>query len=621
MPRLLPRRAFTRRWLPILVVVLELTPAGFASAQDQHKQVLVLYSTRRDAQFATIGERDLPRILDTGVGGELDYYSEFIDVGRFPEPSYQNAFGSFLRLKYGATRFDLVVALHDVAIEFVNRNRNTLFPDIPLVFLANSRTVSGGPNSTGLIHEQNFTATLALIETLQPDVRNVFVVVGAAPDDKLYESALRTQTQSFASRLTVHYLSGLSTEALERRLAELPERSVVYYLLVMEDGAGNKYHPLEYVDRVAAAANVPTYCWVDSAMDHGILGGSLYSQTEAIRRIGQLALRVLHGEKADSINTSAIVLNSSQVDWRQLRRWGIDEARIPPGTVVRFREPTIWDRYRAYILAALALMIAQAGLIAALLIQRRRRHHAEIELRRSQESLRTSYERNRHLGSRMLKALEIERSRIARELHDDINQQLALLAMDFDQMGADPGEVKRFAAEARARMQEIAKNVHEVSHRLHPAKLRLIGLVSALETLRLELSHSGIAITFTHENVPPTLSADVTLCMFRVVQEALQNAIKHSQGKEVSVHLAGSPNRLTLSVVDNGVGFDADVMWAEGLGLVSMKERLEAIGGSLEIRSSPGGGTRVEATVPLDVIKSGGATQPDDKVSTATYSV
>ena len=144
----------------------------------------------------------------------------------------------------------------------------------------------------------------------------------------------------------------------------------------------------------------------------------------------------------------------------------------------------------------------------------------------------------------MLKAQETERSRIARELHDDINQQLALLTMDLDQVGvADPGEVKRLAAEARARTQEIARSVHDLSHSLHPAKLRLIGLVAALQALRLELSHSGIAIAFTHDNVPSTLSADVTLCLFRVVQEALQNAIKYSQAKEVAVHLAGSPHR------------------------------------------------------------------------------
>ena len=125
------------------------------------------------------------------------------------------------------------------------------------------------------------------------------------------------------------------------------------------------------------------------------------------------------------------------------------------------------------------------------------------------------------------------------------------------------------------------------------------------------MSHVGDPIEFTHDNVPSTLSADLMLCLFRVVQEALQNVIKYSQAKEVSVHLAGSPAGLTLSIVDDGVGFDLDAVWAKGVGLVSMNERLDSIGGFLEIRSSPGCGTRVEATVPLDVIQSGEATRPD----------
>jgi hypothetical protein len=207
MQQLLPQRAFGRRLLPIAIVVLELAAAGFAWAQDAHKQVLVLYSTRRDGEFATIGERDLPRSLDVGLGRELDYYSEFIDVARFPDPSYQIGFADFLRVKYRGTRFDMVIAMQDVAVEFVNRNRDSLFPDTPEVFLANSRSAPVGPNSTGLIQERNFTATLALVEKLQPDVRNVFVVVGAAPADKLYESAMRTQTRSLESRLTFHYIT------------------------------------------------------------------------------------------------------------------------------------------------------------------------------------------------------------------------------------------------------------------------------------------------------------------------------------------------------------------------------------------------------------------------------
>ena len=183
--------------------------------------------------------------------------------------------------------------------------------------------------------------------------------------------------------------------------------------------------------------------------------------------------------------------------------------------------------------------------------------------------------------------------------------------MDLDDVGsAEPGAAKRLATEARTRTQEIARNMRDLSHSLHPAMLRLLGLVAAVETLRVELSHSGNVIAFRHDNVPSNLRADVTLCLFRVIQEALHNAIKYSQAKELSVCLAANETELSVSVVDNGIGFDAEVMSANGLGLLSMRERLEMIRGRLEVQSSPGCGTRVKATVPLDVAQSGVATQP-----------
>ena len=598
------RPRFARKLLALAINVLGLVSADLTWAQGAHKQVLVLYSTRRDSEFSTIGERDVPRILDEGLDRNLDYYSEFLDIARFPDPAYQVAFSDFLRLKYHDVRLDLVVAMQDVAIEFVDRNGDSLFPGIPEVFLANDHAAPLGADATGLIHKRDFAGTLALIEQLQPDVRNVFVVSGAAAADKVYERAMRIQAQSFEPRLSVNYLSGLPTDALEQRLASLPDHSVVYHLLVTEDGAGHRFHPLDYVNRVATVANAPTYSWVDSGMDRGIVGGSLYSQTEAIDRIGQLALRVLQGERAGSIPTSVADFNTAQVDWRQLQRWGIDQARVPAGTVIKFRELSIWDRYQAYILTAIGLLILQSGLIAGLLVQRRKRRRSEVELRQSQAYLRTSYERIRDLWSRLLTAQETERSRIARELHDDINQQMAILTMDLDLLGStDRDETRRLAIEAGARSREIARSLHELSHRLHPARLRLLGLVDALEALRIELSQSGMAIAFTHDGVPSTLPSDVTLCLYRVVQETVQNAIKYSKATQVAIHLDGRSPGLTLNVTDNGVGFDVDAAWHNGLGLVSMQERLEAVAGSFEIRSTPGGGTRITATVPLDVAK------------------
>jgi signal transduction histidine kinase len=159
--------------------------------------------------------------------------------------------------------------------------------------------------------------------------------------------------------------------------------------------------------------------------------------------------------------------------------------------------------------------------------------------------------------------------------------------------------------EPLSRTREVARTVHALSHRLHPARLRLVGLVAAIEGLRQELSRPGVRITLTHDHVPRTLPPDVTLCAFRVVQEAVQNAVKHGEAGEVAVHLRASGESLEITVTDDGCGFDVQKAWGGGLGLLSMSERVEAFGGHFAVASARGTGTRVHATVPwLDVAQS-----------------
>ena len=152
--------------------------------QTEQKRILVLYSTRRDSQFSLVGERELPRILDDGLSRNLDYYAEFVDLARSPEPGYRTAFRDFLRQKYQGVRFDLVIAMQDSAVGFVNDHGDALFPDTPVVFLTNSPARKHRPNSTGLILERNFAATVTFIRQLQPDVQQVFIITGAAATDQ-----------------------------------------------------------------------------------------------------------------------------------------------------------------------------------------------------------------------------------------------------------------------------------------------------------------------------------------------------------------------------------------------------------------------------------------------------
>jgi signal transduction histidine kinase len=246
-------------------------------------------------------------------------------------------------------------------------------------------------------------------------------------------------------------------------------------------------------------------------------------------------------------------------------------------------------------------MAVQTALIVGLLVQRTRRRRAESDLR-------ASFDRVREIGGRLLSAQETERTRIARELHDDISQQLALLRLNLSRLTRlVQGHAGIVAGEAVKCADGIVTSVHDLSHRLYPARLRLIGLVPALDALLGEFSRRGPGITFTHENVPTALSPDLTLCLFRVVQEALQNALKHSHAQNVSIHLSGTADGVMLTVIDDGVGFAVDAGWGRGLGLISMSERVDAIGGTFNVRSSPHRGTRIEVSVPVAIANDAGA--------------
>jgi signal transduction histidine kinase len=590
-------------WLALVCAPHILVDSAFAQDRAQ-KRVLTLMGLRREAPLTTVVHRDFQRMLGTGLAGRLDYYSEYIDLARFPEPEYQLALRDFIRRTYQGRRFDLVVALDDTSFDFVDANRDSLFPGTPVVFVA-SPMKRRAANSTGVFIGLNLFGTIELATRLQPDASQVFVVAGASDYDRFYATEARTQLRTFEQRLTFNYLIGLPMADLEQRLARLPPRSLVYYLMVTQDGAGNHFITLESLERLAAAANAPTYGFLDVWMDHGIVGGGLLTAERVLRTTADQSLRVLRGESADRVPTAEMDPTVSQVDWRQLRRWNISEARVPQGTTIKFREPTTWERYKLYIIGATSVLVVQTMLIAGLLVHRRQRRQAEEGVLKSEAELRSSYARIRDLARRLITAQEVERTRIARELHDDVGQQLALLSIELEQLGdsvqsARADALKR-AHDASDRAAVISTSVHDLSHQLHPPKLELIGLAAAIDGLRRELAaQHQIAIDFSHQGVPAGVPREVALCLFRIAQEGLRNAIKHSAAREVSVELGAASDGLVLVVVDKGVGFDVNAKGDAGLGLLSMRERLEPVGGTLTIRSAVGAGTRLQAVVPLE---------------------
>jgi signal transduction histidine kinase len=210
-----------------------------------------------------------------------------------------------------------------------------------------------------------------------------------------------------------------------------------------------------------------------------------------------------------------------------------------------------------------------------------------------------------NLGGRLIEAQEQERRHIARELHDDISQKLAVLSIELQQLAlmltdSQPDLRKRVETLMNS-TSEVTDDVHALSHRLHSAKLEAVGLLPTMKGFCRELAEQrDVHIDFTSSGIPDSVSPPVSLCLFRILQEALNNAVKHSGVRDFEARLERVADDLELTVRDRGVGFDPDVeMYKEGIGLISMKERASLVKGTVSIVSQPQGGTVITARCPL----------------------
>jgi signal transduction histidine kinase len=341
-----------------------------------------------------------------------------------------------------------------------------------------------------------------------------------------------------------------------------------------------------------AASSAPVFGMFYEQLGHGIVGGRLMRVSEIGREAARSAAEILR-EGAARNPRKLVETSAPTYDWRELQAWNIDPDRLQPGSIVQFKPPSLLEQYFGWVvLIALALLV-QSLLVGALLLQHRRRRRAELA--------------SRDLGSRLINAHEEERRRIARELHDDLSQRLARLSIDASYVAGNPGTEAshEILQNMQPELVRVSKDVHDMSYRLHPSLLEDLGLAPALQAECDRLRRrSGVRIVERIGELPAQLPQDVALCIYRIAQEALHNAIRHAKAGTIEIAVENGAQALSLTVRDDGLGFDAaDSSTRSGLGLSSMRERARLAGGSLQIRSRPGHGATVSFTLPGKVMK------------------
>jgi len=703
---------------------------------SDRRLIVVVYPEDTDGSPGTVGaDRGIRAGFAADPSEQVEIRNEYVDTSGNRAPGPKGLQVAYLRQKYAGRKVDLVIAVLSSALDFTLSHRAELFPGVPVVYCAvDEREVAKRQlpaDVVGVPTRVDFAATLDVARRLHPHARTVYVVAGASPFDTSWADEARRVFAPYEGELEFEYLTGLPMNDLLSRVAVLPDRSIVFYLHIFQDGTGKTFVPAEALELLAARANAPIYGRVDTHVGRGLVGGRVFSFEAEGRSAAGIGRRILGGERPGAMTVPAANETQYLFDGRQLRRWGIDERDLPPGSVVRFREPTVWGEYRWHILGVLTLCGLQALLIAGLLLQRLKRRRSEAalgesearfqvmadaapiliwtsgvdkactflnrpwleftgrpldrelgngwaegvhpedlsrclevyathfdarvpfemvyrlrrhdgeyrrildrgvprfttqgefagfvgtcsditELRRAEDRLRASQRELRRLTGRLLETQESERRRVARELHDDINQGLALLAVEIDILARSPPETAAAVTdrlrELSARARGLSSSVHDLSHQLHPSTLEQLGLVAAVRELCREVGHGhGLEVKFTHFPDPGPLPAAAALCLYRIAQEALRNVVKHSGAGHAAVELSASDGQVRLRVADDGAGFDPTV--AHGLGLVSMQERLNLVGGRLSIDSRPAAGTRIDAIVPA----AGPAPSPDQE--------
>jgi PAS domain S-box-containing protein len=375
-----------RRFVPshLLLLGIFFLPLN-AVAQQAPRRVLVLTgSDPNHPGFSIITKEIRSTLRDHSPSRvELLYELQLGLIEPSPAKDADDQLISYLKQKYSEKNIDLVLVMAAPRFRILRQKDATLLRGIPEIFydFDNEREATNhtlGPNLTGVWASLDLHRTLDLALALEPNARKVVVISGNSSQDAIVREGAQGEFRKYESRVEFSYLIGDTVDELKKRLAALDKQSVVLFLTFTSDKAGNRYSGPETLSMIAPASAAPIFGYSDTLMGLGITGGNLLDFEGIGKRIGEMSLRVLAGEKPELIPQETAP-SVSMVDWRELQRWGISPERLPEGTLVKFRQPSVWELYKWYAIGFVAVVIIEALLIAWLLFLRARRRQAEEE--------------------------------------------------------------------------------------------------------------------------------------------------------------------------------------------------------------------------------------------------
>jgi len=372
-------RARCKGWFVILLVTL----GTLCAHAGNPKQIMIVNPFGGDTEPFATGASAFRTTLARELGEPVTFHEVPLDLARFNGQEGEGALVRFLEERIRDTQIDLVVLFSGASVQFAARHRERLFPDAPILVIgAEPRTIPAGflsNNATLVTQEIDLPGMVEDILGMRPETSQIAMVFGSSPLEKLWVAECRRELQGFAGRVEFIWLDDLSLEEMLERCASLPPRSFILHGLFLIDVDGVPCEKNEALRRLNETANAPVFAVFQSEFGLGAIGGRLFHDSELGVRGAAAALRILRGERVEEIPHAILGAMAPRYDWRELRRWGIREANLPPGSVIEFREPGFWERYRWMAMIAFLIAGVQTALIAGLLASRSRRLRSEAE--------------------------------------------------------------------------------------------------------------------------------------------------------------------------------------------------------------------------------------------------
>jgi len=355
-------------------------PAGFAA---EPKRVMLLHSFGQDFKPWSEYGKDIRTELNRQSPWPLDIIDYSLVAARFSDKNLGAPFVEYLRALFAEHPLDLIVSIGAPAAAFVQLSRQQLFANTPMVLTAvDQRRVqysSLTANDVAVGVRINYLSAFENILQVLPDTKDIIVVIGTSPIEKFWKEAIAKEVEPLANRIKLSWTDELSFEALLKQASALPPHTAIFWELMIVDAAGVVHEGDAPLTRLHAVANAPIFSYDESFFGSGIVGGPLLLVADSSRQAAAVAIRILGGEMAGDIVTTPIGFARPQFDWREMQRWGISESRVPPGSEILFRNPTVWDQYKWQILLVVAIILVQTTLIMGLLYEHRRRRTAEAD--------------------------------------------------------------------------------------------------------------------------------------------------------------------------------------------------------------------------------------------------